>query len=87
MMLSSVEKDPMAAKGLLRHSSVVTTQSTLSRTHPLLLHAELGPQHEEDDDEGDEPAHVRRYCAERHAAAPWVSSGPASRPTSGAPRP
>ena len=25
-MVHSVEKDPMAAKGLLRHSSVVTTQ-------------------------------------------------------------
>ena len=25
-MLQSVEKDPMAAKGLLRHSSVLTTQ-------------------------------------------------------------
>jgi hypothetical protein len=25
-MLQTVEKDPMAAKGLLRHSSVLTTQ-------------------------------------------------------------
>jgi hypothetical protein len=28
------------------------------RAHPLLLHAELCPEHEEDEDDNDEPAHL-----------------------------
>jgi hypothetical protein len=27
-------------------------------THPLFLHAELDPEHEKDENEGDEPAHL-----------------------------
>src|SRR5271163_4314449 len=41
--------------------------------HPLLLHAELDPEHEEDEDENDEPAHLGDY--NRHAKKPGQNAG------------
>ena len=42
-------------------------------THPLLLHAELDPEHEEDEDENDEPAHLGD--GNRHAKEPGQNAG------------
>ena len=41
--------------------------------HPLLLHAELEPEHEEDEDENDEPAHLGD--CNRHAKKPGQNAG------------
>jgi hypothetical protein len=41
--------------------------------HPLLLHAELDPEHEEDEDENDEPAHLGD--CNRHAKKPGQNAG------------
>ena len=48
-------------------------------THPLLLHAELNPQHEEYEDETDDPAHLReRDCgAKKPGQNACVDGGPA----------
>ena len=40
-MLNSVEKDPMAAKGLLRHSSVATTQKHYIKEVPAVTLAAM----------------------------------------------
>ena len=41
--------------------------------HPFLLHAELDPEHEEDEDENDEPAHLGD--CNRHAKKPGQNAG------------
>jgi hypothetical protein len=41
--------------------------------HPFLLHAELEPEHKEDEDENDEPAHLGN--CKRHAKKPGQNAG------------